>query len=309
MFSFKYHVLCKFKHLSSIEQYPSSTSSLICRRVLPPGISRLSWNCIISYEFFIKYYILTDYNFSWARSYWTLKDTDNWTESALRFNNSSVSFYKYEFVPDHAIPRLFGYIIVVTILTVLPGPYSRSSNFRRWTNLMSILIVISFRLEQQAWFRVCVVPLVPITFHFIITWLDVVTDRLHLHELSRQRCRDHQHSELIQDINWIHDEKYHPCPRWIVLSSTTLLPSHQHKLVHVWCYTLSSLLSSNCSSLPWSITILYVKNVLRFVPPLENSWHRNTSHHHHSFLVPVLIPTSERCCLDSFLLATLSLWS
>ena len=69
MFSFKYHVLCKFKHLSSIEQYPSSTSSLICRRVLPPGISRLSWNCIISYEFFIKYYILTDYNFSWARSY------------------------------------------------------------------------------------------------------------------------------------------------------------------------------------------------------------------------------------------------
>ena len=69
MFSFKYHVLCKFKHLSSIEQYPSSTSSLICRRVLPPSISRLSWNCIISYEFFIKYYILTDYNFSWARSY------------------------------------------------------------------------------------------------------------------------------------------------------------------------------------------------------------------------------------------------
>ena len=114
---------------------------------------------------------------------------------------------------------------------------------------------------------------------------------------------------LFQDIKWINDETYHPCPRWIVLSSTTLLPSHQHKLVHVWCYTLSSLLSSNCSSLPWSITILYVKNVLRIVPPLENSWHRNTSHHHHSFLVPVLIPTSERCCLDSFLLATLFLWS
>ena len=41
--------------------------------------------------------------------------------------------------------------------------------FRRWANLTSIFIVISFRLEQQAWFRVCVVPLVPITFHFIIT--------------------------------------------------------------------------------------------------------------------------------------------
>ena len=172
MFSFKYHVLCKFKHLSSIEQYPSSTSSLICHRVLPPGISRLSWNCIISYEFFIKYYILTDYNFSWARSYWTLKDTDNWTESALRFKNSSVSFYKYEFVPDHAIPSLFGYIIVVTILTVLPGPYSRSTNFRRWTNLTSIFLVITFHLKQQAWVRVCVVTVVPITSCFIIplTW-------------------------------------------------------------------------------------------------------------------------------------------
>ena len=57
------------------------------------------------------------------------KDTDNWTESALRFNNSSVSFYKYEFVPDHAIPSLFGYIIVVMILTVLPSPYSQSTTF------------------------------------------------------------------------------------------------------------------------------------------------------------------------------------
>ena len=80
-----------------------------------------------------------------------------------------VIFFTYEFVPDHAIPSLFGYIIVVTILTVLPGPYSRSTNFRRWTNLTSILIVISFRLEHEAWFRVRVVPLVPITFHFIIT--------------------------------------------------------------------------------------------------------------------------------------------
>ena len=35
----------------------------------PPGISRLSWNCITSYEFFIKYYILTDYSFSRASSY------------------------------------------------------------------------------------------------------------------------------------------------------------------------------------------------------------------------------------------------
>ena len=142
------HFSDKLKQLSSMDQYTSPTFTLILCRVLPPCISRLSWNNITSYEFFIKCYLPTDSIFSWALSYWTLKDTDNWTESALRFNNSSVSFYKYEFVPDHAIPSLFGYIIVVTILTVLPGPYSRSTNFRRWTNLTSILIVISFRLEQ-----------------------------------------------------------------------------------------------------------------------------------------------------------------
>ena len=40
-----------------------------------------------------------------------------------------VIFFKYEFVPDHAIPSLFGYIIILMILTVLPGPYSRSTTF------------------------------------------------------------------------------------------------------------------------------------------------------------------------------------
>ena len=77
---------CKFEHLSSAKQYPSPTSTLICRRVLPPGISRLSWNCITSNKFFIKCYIPTESNFSRALSYYTLKDTDNWIEFALRFN-------------------------------------------------------------------------------------------------------------------------------------------------------------------------------------------------------------------------------
>ena len=50
---------------------------------------------------------------------------------------------------------------------VLPG-----AQFSWWAKLTSIFLVISFRLEQQAWFRVCVVPVVPITFSFIIplTW-------------------------------------------------------------------------------------------------------------------------------------------
>ena len=100
-------------------------------------------------------------------------------------------------------------------------------------------------------------------------------------------CReDHQHSELFQNIYWIHDEKYHPCPSmiWVIIGNILAFP--QHKLVHVLCYTLSSLLSSLCSSLSWRITIFYVKNVLRFVPPLENSWYSNTSRHLRSFLGP-----------------------
>ena len=40
-----------------------------------------------------------------------------------------VIFFTYEFVPDHVIPSLFGHIIVVMILTVLPGPYPRSTTF------------------------------------------------------------------------------------------------------------------------------------------------------------------------------------
>ena len=42
------------------------------------------------------------------------------------------------------------------------------------------------------------------------------------------------------------------------------------KLVLVLRYTLSSLLSDVCYTLPWSITIVYVKNVVRISPPLMN---------------------------------------
>ena len=38
---------------------------------------------------------------------------------------------------------------------------------------------------------------------------------------------------------------------------------------------------------------------------LRNSWYWDASHHHHSFLVPVL---SELCCANSKLLATILLW-
>ena len=127
-------------------------------------------------------------------------------------------------------------------------------------------------------------------------------------------CREHhQHSELFQEIYWILDEKYHPCPRWFVLSSTILLPSIQHKLVRVLCCTLISLLYSLWYVLPWSITKFYVKYVVRISPPRMTSWYGDTSPHHHSFLVPVLflkgIPTNGQWGVNSKLLATLLLWS
>ena len=75
-------------------------------------------------------------------------------------------------------------------------------------------------------------------------------------------------------------------PRRVVLSSTTLLLSLQHKLVHVLCCTLRSLLSNLCYVLPWSITIFYVKKVVRISPPLKNSWYSNTSRHLRSYLGP-----------------------
>ena len=109
------------------------------------------------------------------------------------------------------IPSPIGYIIIVLNFNCATWSFFSKHNFRRWANLMSNFLVISFLLEHQTWFRVYVTPLVSITFCFIIIWLDGIADRLHLHEILRQMCREHhQHSELFQDIYWILDEKYHP---------------------------------------------------------------------------------------------------
>ena len=70
----------------------------------------------------------------------------------------------------HVIPSLIGYIIIVLNFNGATWSFFPKHQFRQWAELMSIFLIISFRLEQQAWFRVCVV--VPITFRFIIplTW-------------------------------------------------------------------------------------------------------------------------------------------
>ena len=230
--------------------------------------------------------------FLWALSYWTLKDTDNWTESALRFNNSSVSFYKYEFVPDHAIPSLFGYIIVVTILTVLPGPYSRSTNFRRWTNLTSIFLVIPFHLKQQAWVRVCVVPMVPMTFGFIIplTWC--------------RRWLITSSWNLSTNVSWSSSTLWvlpgYQLNSWWEIPSLSLDDLSYHRqhsclppptqtcsqfVLYLGFLAIQQLFFFTSEVLP----SLFVKNVVRISPPLNNSWYHNTSCHLRSFLGPRIV--------------------
>ena len=74
---------------------------------------------------------------------------------------------------------------------MLPGP-SRSINFDGELILQSIFLVISLLLEQQTWFRVCVLPVVPITFRFHHSF-DLMSSSISYIFLktSRQICRDH----------------------------------------------------------------------------------------------------------------------
>ena len=77
-----------------------------------------------------------------------------------------------------------------------------------------MLVVLKGNLNSKR----AVLSVFPTTSCFIIPLLDVVAKRLHLHEISRQMCRDHhQHSELLLGINRMHDEKYHPCPSMIYI--------------------------------------------------------------------------------------------
>ena len=69
--------------------------------------------------------------------------------------------------------------------------------------------------------------MVPIAFASSLLLLDVIAARWHPHEISRQMCRDHhQHSELFQDINRLHDEKYHPCPsmNYVIIENILAFP-------------------------------------------------------------------------------------
>ena len=91
---------------------------------------------------------------------------------------------------------------------------------------MSIFLIISFRLGQQSWFRVCVIPLVPITFRFIIP------------STGCHRWSITSSWNLSTNVSWSaptfwalpgYQSKFRMrntilAPWWIVLSSTTFLP-------------------------------------------------------------------------------------
>ena len=70
------------------------------------------------------------------------------------------------------IPSPIGYIIIVLNFNCATWSFFSAHNFWWWAKLTSIFLIISVRLEQQAWFQVCVLPMVPITVCFIIplTW-------------------------------------------------------------------------------------------------------------------------------------------
>ena len=179
---------------------------------------------------------------------------------------------------------------------------------------MSIFLVISFCVEHQAWFRVRVVPLVPITFASSVLWLDVIDVRLHLHETSWQMCRDHHlHSERFQDINRIHDERYHPYPLiiWAIIDNIIAFPPTRNLFLFCvvsWfpCYLALVMfylvvLLSSISRMLWGL--LHLLRILDIVILLAISI---------PFLIPVLfltwIPTIELWRVNSELLATLLLW-
>jgi len=179
---------------------------------------------------------------------------------------------------------------------------------------MSIFLVISFLLEQQTWFRVCVVPMVLITLRFIIqlAWCHrrLVTSSWNISTNVSWSSSTFWGLPGYQSDSWW---EIPSLPRWFVLSSTTLLPSLQHKFVRVLCYTFSSLLPN--------IVLLY----LGILPPFMS---RMSWQFYHllrildivislafcvHFLVSVLfltgIPTNGLWCVNSKLLATLLLWS
>ena len=66
------------------------------------------------------------------------------------------------------IPSLIGYILIMQLFNCATWSLFPEHNFWWWAKLTSIFLVLPFHLKQQAWFRVCVVSVVSITFRSIL---------------------------------------------------------------------------------------------------------------------------------------------
>ena len=140
-------------------------------------------------------------------------------------------------------------------------------NFRWWAKLTSIFLIISFLLKPQAWFWVCAVPVVLMTFRFIIllTWCHRrwITSSWNLSTIVSWS------SSILWALLGYQSKSWWEIPSLPLdelCYHRQVIAFPQHKLVRVMCYTLSSLLSNIWSSLPWSITIFYIKDVVLSTP-------------------------------------------
>ena len=128
MFSFKYHFSCKFKHLSSAEQYPDPTPYFDLPSSITPwyleDIMPSHYILWISDEV-VPFPVIVTPMVLGCRQPRTPR-----IESNPHYNSvPSSTLLLRSLMLHHVIPSLIGYIIIVLILTVLPGPYSRSIIF------------------------------------------------------------------------------------------------------------------------------------------------------------------------------------
>ena len=156
----------KLNYLPSADQYAFPTSILLYLRVLPPGISWISTHCNSSMKFW-RSSTFSHHSHSTGSGLSSTENTNWWIESILRFITLSTLLLR-SLILHHVTPSLIGYIIIMLNLNCATWSLISEHNFRWWVKLTSSFLVLSILLEQQTWFQVCVVPLVPITFRFTI---------------------------------------------------------------------------------------------------------------------------------------------
>ena len=131
---------------------------------------------------------------------------------------------------------------------------------------------------------------------------------------SRQICRDHcQQFDFFQVVcrnsGW--EIPSLPLDELCYHRQHSCLPPTQTCSYFVLYLDFPAIQLMLCSTMEYYH--LWCQECREHTPPLKNSWYNDTSHHHHSFLVPVLflneIPTNGLWCVNSKLLATLLLWS